>query len=376
MILLNNIRRYDAAANPELGFAFDYDSSGKLDHLVLYRPGTGAISILKQRAGSFSPVYRTDNGIGGYDLADRRDRAFAYDYDGTGKLDHLVFCRPGGGACSVLTHQNGTFAPVYTDRDCEEGTGGADLPVDAARASTRAPASARTMDHMVFYRPTESGGPGRADSAEHMRTPSAPGFFPLQLVLEAANVTPTSATLSWSGLVPEAAFTLILRANPDGTIFPWVVPAPRASIVDPTLADSMMYLYVARQVTRAAVGPWSFPLPVLTQWAPTYANPLPVSLSRSGTSPWSGVVFQSVVPQGAQITDVTLVEQDGVHATSGYLTYAPDSGVVQTEPIPAVSPVGTSISGFGGMHAAGNWSLTASGSGLTDTGFSLMVGWQ
>ncbi|MGH7512472.1 MAG: hypothetical protein ACREOQ_06055, partial [Gemmatimonadales bacterium] len=43
--------------------------------------------------GQFSPVYAQGdpgNGIGGYDLASPADRAFAFDYDGSGKLDHLA----------------------------------------------------------------------------------------------------------------------------------------------------------------------------------------------------------------------------------------------------------------------------------------------
>ena len=66
-------------------FAFDYNSSGKMDHLALYRPGTGTIWILnKDSAWNFSPVYRQGdpgNGIGGFDLKSAADRAFAFDYD-------------------------------------------------------------------------------------------------------------------------------------------------------------------------------------------------------------------------------------------------------------------------------------------------------
>jgi hypothetical protein len=61
----------------------DYDSSGKLDHLALYRPGTGTIWILKNTGGAFAPVYHQGdpgNGIGGYDLKSPADRAFAFDY--------------------------------------------------------------------------------------------------------------------------------------------------------------------------------------------------------------------------------------------------------------------------------------------------------
>jgi hypothetical protein len=53
-----------------------------MDHLALYRPGTGTIWILKKdSAGNFSAVYAQGdpgNGVGGYDLKSAADRAFAF----------------------------------------------------------------------------------------------------------------------------------------------------------------------------------------------------------------------------------------------------------------------------------------------------------
>jgi hypothetical protein len=92
---------YDLKDNRDRAFAFDYDGSGKLDHLVLYRPGTGAIYFLKNNAGQFTKLPGSTGdpgiGVGGYNLKDNRDRAFAFDYDGSGKLDHPVLYRPGTG---------------------------------------------------------------------------------------------------------------------------------------------------------------------------------------------------------------------------------------------------------------------------------------
>jgi hypothetical protein len=54
---------------------------------------------------SFSPVYREGDpgkGIGGYDLKSPNDLAFAFDYDHSGKLDHLVLYRPGTGTIWIL----------------------------------------------------------------------------------------------------------------------------------------------------------------------------------------------------------------------------------------------------------------------------------
>jgi catechol 2,3-dioxygenase-like lactoylglutathione lyase family enzyme len=84
---------YDLKRPDSRTLAFDYDHSGKLDHLVFYRPGAGTITILKNAGGTFSPV-DVGHGIIGYDLVSPNDRAFAFDYNHSGKLDHRVLYRP------------------------------------------------------------------------------------------------------------------------------------------------------------------------------------------------------------------------------------------------------------------------------------------
>jgi hypothetical protein len=56
-------------------------------------------------------------GIDGYDLLNANDRAFAFDYDSSGKLDHLVLCRPGTGLVCVVTRSEGTFSLVFPQTD-------------------------------------------------------------------------------------------------------------------------------------------------------------------------------------------------------------------------------------------------------------------
>ena len=56
--------------------------------------------------------------IGGFDLGDWRDQFFAFDYDGTGKLDHLACYRPGTGTIWILKKVSNNdspdaFLPVY-----------------------------------------------------------------------------------------------------------------------------------------------------------------------------------------------------------------------------------------------------------------------
>ncbi|MCC5608391.1 hypothetical protein LC612_16735, partial [Nostoc sp. CHAB 5834] len=147
---------YDLKSSADRAFAFDYDSSGKLDHLALYRPGTGTIWILKNRAGSFSPVYAQGDpgrGIGGYDLKSSADIAFAFDYDGSGKLDHLALYRPGTGTIWILRNNGGNFTPVYQQGDPGIGIGGYDLrsPADLAFAFDYDGSS--RLNHLALYRP-------------------------------------------------------------------------------------------------------------------------------------------------------------------------------------------------------------------------------
>jgi len=84
------------------------------------------IRILKKVSDSDSPdafaaVYHQDDpgrGIGGFDLSNGGDRLFAFDYGGTGKLDHLVCYRPGTGTIWILKKVSNNdspdaFLPVY-----------------------------------------------------------------------------------------------------------------------------------------------------------------------------------------------------------------------------------------------------------------------
>jgi DNA-binding winged helix-turn-helix (wHTH) protein len=135
-------------SSTDQAFAFDYDHSGKLDHLVLYRPGEGHISIWKNAKGTLIPVYE-GMGVGGYDLTSTNDRALAFDYDHSGKLDHLLLYRPGTGLLSVLKNSGGTFIPV------SQGVGmkGYDLMSPRDRVVAFDYDHSGMLDHLVFYRP-------------------------------------------------------------------------------------------------------------------------------------------------------------------------------------------------------------------------------
>ncbi|MDQ6613180.1 MAG: hypothetical protein M3083_00040 [Actinomycetota bacterium] len=80
-------------------------ATSKADHLVLYRPGTGVISMVKESRGLFSAVYAHADprpGIAGYDRKSPDDRVFAFDYASNGSIDHLVLYRPGNGVIWIV----------------------------------------------------------------------------------------------------------------------------------------------------------------------------------------------------------------------------------------------------------------------------------
>ncbi|MFI6744337.1 S1 family peptidase [Nonomuraea sp. NPDC050451] len=147
------IGEYDLESAEDQIIAFDYEHSGKLDHLLLYRPGTGMARILRHNGNAtFTTVFATaDGGIGGYDLKDAKDRIIAFDYTGSGKPDHLVLYRPGGETAWVLEHGAGnTFRAVFTSA---AGIGGYDLKSTADQIIAYDYEHTGKLDHLLLYRP-------------------------------------------------------------------------------------------------------------------------------------------------------------------------------------------------------------------------------
>ncbi len=136
------------------GLAFDLKSSGRLDHPVFYR--AGLICIWGRSAsGEFQLAYRSNNETGGYRLQDPRDRLLAFDYDGSGRKDHLVLYRPGAQMISIVKGStfNGvtTFNPVYSSPN--RGIAGFDLRSSADLALAFDCDSTGRQEYLVFYRP-------------------------------------------------------------------------------------------------------------------------------------------------------------------------------------------------------------------------------
>ena len=61
-----------------------------------------------------TPVYQQINGsgLGGWDFKDLNDHIVAFDYDHTGKMDYLFVWRGQKGICSIIKNTNGVFTPV------------------------------------------------------------------------------------------------------------------------------------------------------------------------------------------------------------------------------------------------------------------------
>ncbi|WP_157574686.1 trypsin-like serine protease [Jiangella muralis] len=104
--------------------AYDYDGSGHLDDLLFYRPGAGWVTVLPGRRGagggweSGPAVYSNQGGgIAGYNMAHAQDRLIAYDNDHRGSPTDLVAYRPGSRIAWVLGRRNESGdAPVTVTR--------------------------------------------------------------------------------------------------------------------------------------------------------------------------------------------------------------------------------------------------------------------
>lgn len=173
----SGIGGYNTISNLDLMFAFDYKSVGKMDHVVVYRPGSGICWILEnqnqdptKQTAVYQPVYNTGDpangvnghGIGGYDLADVNDRMFAFDLEGSGKLDDLVLYRPGPspweGICWILQNNAtnpGSFSVAFTSTAPGQGIGGYNLASTADRMFAFDLEGTGKLDDLVCYRPGE-----------------------------------------------------------------------------------------------------------------------------------------------------------------------------------------------------------------------------
>ena len=146
----SGIGAYDLKSPADLALSFDYNGSGAADHLIFYRPGTGVIYILANTNGTWTTVFSSTQGIGGYDLKSPADRIIAFDYSGKGYKDHLVCYRPGTGIVQILANSNGVFTPVYQGIS---GIGSFDMRSTADRLLAYDFNGNGLSNYLVAYRP-------------------------------------------------------------------------------------------------------------------------------------------------------------------------------------------------------------------------------
>ncbi|KAJ7597727.1 hypothetical protein C8J56DRAFT_773655 [Mycena floridula] len=145
---------FDLSNVADLAFPYDFDSSGFNDHILFFRPGTGLVTIIRNTAGSFDTVFTSNSGIGDYDLLVPSDVGLSFDYGGTGKQDHLVFYRPGQGAIFIIKHNaDNTFSPVYSQGAGGVGLGSYDLSSPADKIFAFDYDGKGLLNYLVLYRP-------------------------------------------------------------------------------------------------------------------------------------------------------------------------------------------------------------------------------
>jgi|GEM_PF-2568547 MAC/Perforin domain. len=120
------IGQYNFKSSSDRAIALDYDGDGK-DDLMCYRPGSGIVFVIKSNGnGTFTPIYApaAHVGIGGFDFNSTSDKAIAFDYNGDGYEDILTY-RPGSKVVYITkSNGDGTFTNVYASSN---GIGGFDF---------------------------------------------------------------------------------------------------------------------------------------------------------------------------------------------------------------------------------------------------------
>lgn len=119
-VFRGRLGRLNSAADRML--AYDYDRSGKNDHLVFYRPGAGWVTILPWFLDSADDTWKTgpavysnqSTGIGGYDMRSTHDRMIAYDSRHAGAPTGLLAYRPQSGIAYLLDRRREAGDPAVT----------------------------------------------------------------------------------------------------------------------------------------------------------------------------------------------------------------------------------------------------------------------
>jgi hypothetical protein len=91
-------QHYDLMSPNDRITPYDYGSTGTKQQVLIYRPGYGIAWMFDQMDLNTNNIrFLSYSGLGtpNYNLLSTNDKAFAYDFSGTGKIDHLFIYRPG-----------------------------------------------------------------------------------------------------------------------------------------------------------------------------------------------------------------------------------------------------------------------------------------
>ncbi len=113
----NGLGTYDFNSHNDLVITLDFNGDGK-DDLMCYRPGSKIVYLLKSNGdGTFSKTYSSSNGIASYDFSNVNDKALVLDFNRDGKADLMCY-RPGSKIAYLLRgNGNGTFTTVYSSKN-------------------------------------------------------------------------------------------------------------------------------------------------------------------------------------------------------------------------------------------------------------------
>jgi len=131
---------------------FDYAGDGTGDALVCYRPGEGLVSIGDGNLNVIPLFGEPGYGIGGYDFRSTADRLMAFDLTGTGHKDHLLCYRPGEGAVTILARRGAVFDWAYHTVKPGQGIGSYPLDSSLDRLTSIDADSSGAMNDLVVHR--------------------------------------------------------------------------------------------------------------------------------------------------------------------------------------------------------------------------------
>jgi hypothetical protein len=159
---LPNINLNNAESDPtnDIGgdhlIAYDYEGDGNMDDLLYYLPGSGQYAMLTHTCPACGFTYAQGNvgvggGIAGYNLASTADKIIAYDWNGNFTYDGLICYRPGTGIVWVM-QGTGNGALTVTNPG-SSGIGGYDLKGATDQIITLDYQNSGTPKDLALYRP-------------------------------------------------------------------------------------------------------------------------------------------------------------------------------------------------------------------------------